>query len=101
MTTWDYRIIQEPEGDLAIREVFYDETNTIIGCTDTPIEPFGQTIDELRQCLADLQAALDRPILQLSDIPEPEPTPTKLSPDALSADDIRQQLGLDRVTSES
>ena len=94
MITWNYRVFQEPEGDFTIREVFYDEAGEITGCTANPVEPFGQTFAELKQCLQDFQAALELPILTLSDLPKSAEFSRSLSPESLSSEQVYQALGL-------
>jgi hypothetical protein len=47
MMTWNYRVFRENENDYVIREVFYGEDGTILGCTADAVEPFGQSLDEL------------------------------------------------------
>jgi hypothetical protein len=33
MMTWSYRVFREEDGGYAIREVFYAENGSILGCT--------------------------------------------------------------------
>jgi hypothetical protein len=47
MTTWNYRVFRGQKGEFVIREVFYDEVGAIIGCTADPVEPFGESLEEL------------------------------------------------------
>jgi hypothetical protein len=67
--TWNYRVFKEANGDLIIREVFYDQNGSILGCTENSVEPFGHSLEELSQDIQSLQAALSLPILTLDDIP--------------------------------
>ena len=67
--TWNYRVFLEANGDHIIREVFYDEDGSIIGCTENAVEPSGQSLDELTQDIEWFRQALDLPILTLADIP--------------------------------
>jgi len=95
MITWNYRVFQELAGDFVIREVFY-EKDQIIACTQNPVEPFGNTLEELRLCLQDFQQALNLPVLHLDDIPHTE-TKTdcyKSHENSLSAEDVYRELGL-------
>lgn len=95
MIIWDYRLFLEPDGNYIFREVFYDENDNIIACSQDGFEPYGETLDELRQCLDDLKAALHRPVLTLSDIPVPQQNSKKdLNLDTLSADAVRKKLDL-------
>lgn len=95
MITWNYRVFQEDDGDFVIREVFYEEDGSIIGCTANPVEPFGRTIEELAASLADFQAALALPVLTLNDMPQPAMVRPKLRRGrTLSSADVRAKLGL-------
>ncbi|MEZ4708191.1 MAG: hypothetical protein R3A44_13350 [Caldilineaceae bacterium] len=67
---WDYRVFHEKNGDYVIREVFYNEDDKILGCTEDAVEPFGQTLEELAEQIAWFQAALKMPVLTLADIPD-------------------------------
>ena len=69
--TWNHRVmrsVKDGETNFTIREVFYDrpfddEDPGIWGWTQDPIEPFGETLDELRTCLERMLACLDQPVL--------------------------------------
>jgi len=95
MMIWDYRVFLEPDGNYIFREVFYDEQDNIIACSLDAFEPYGETLEELQQCLADLKAALDRPVLTLADVPLPQHHLKKdLSSDTFSAEAVRRKLNL-------
>ena len=66
---WNYRVFQEPNGDYIIREVFYAEDGSIIGCTDDAIEPSGRSLTELARDIDSFKEALGLPVLSLEDIP--------------------------------
>ncbi len=65
--------------------------------TANPVEPFGQTFAELRQCLQDFQAAVELPILTPADLPQLAEFPRSLSPQSLSSEQVYQALGLNTV----
>ena len=74
--TWNYRIISHPPYGVAgnkgtrtyqIHEVYTDE-GKIIGFTEKGIEPFGESIDELRQDFANMHAAFTKPVLRVEDL---------------------------------
>lgn len=95
MITWNYRVFHEEDGDFIIREVFYDDDGTILGCTADAVEPFGQTFEALVTSIADLQAALTLPVLTLADIPQPSmERPTTPRGRTFSSAEVRAQLGL-------
>lgn len=95
MITWNYRVFREDSGDFVIREVFYAEDGSILGCTANAVEPFGRTLEELTTSIADFQAALTLPVLNLTDMPQTAiPSKRNSSGQTLSSAEIRTQLGL-------
>jgi hypothetical protein len=66
---WNYRVFQETNGDYIIREVFYAEDGSIIGCTDDAVEPSGRSLTELARDIECFRQALALPTLTLDDIP--------------------------------
>ena len=102
MMTWNYRVFREDDGDYVIREVFYAEDGSLVGCTADAVEPFGSTLEELAQSLEDFKAALSLPVLTLKDIPESSPKPKKQKTGkTLSHEQLRTQLGLADVPESS
>jgi hypothetical protein len=95
MITWNYRVFREDDGEYVIREVFYSEDGAILGCTANAIEPYGRTLEELAQTLADFQSALALPVLTVGDIPQPATVPErKRGSHSISSEQLRAQLGL-------
>jgi hypothetical protein len=95
MITWNYRVFREDDGEYIIREVFYAEDGAILGCTANAVEPYGRTLEELSQTLADFQSALALPVLTLEDIPQPAALPErKVGSRTISSEQLRKQLGL-------
>ena len=99
MMTWNYRVFRENEHEYVIREVFYADDGTILACTAEPVEPFGQSIEELARSIEDLKAALQLPVLTFDDIP-PSEAVEQLSErgSTVSQEDIRATLGLDAAS---
>ena len=73
--TWNYRIISHPPNGLGgnegirtyqIHEVYTDE-GKIIGFTEKGIEPFGESMDELRQDFEHMQMACTKPGRKVED----------------------------------
>ena len=98
MITWNYRVFREANGDYIIREVFYKEDGFIIGCTENPVEPWGQSLEELARDIASFKEALTLPVLTLADIPANE---TKLErkrdrSNNISHDQLMAELGLNQ-----
>jgi hypothetical protein len=102
MMTWNYRVFRETDGDYVIREVFYAEDGSIVGCTANAVEPFGSTLEELAQSIEDFRAALALPILTLEDIPKSSPTLAKQkNGKTTSHEQLRIQLGLNNAQERS
>lgn len=102
MMTWNYRVFREDDGDYIIREVFYAEDGSIIGCTADAVEPFGSTLEELAQSIEDFKAALALPVLTLKDIPESSPElEQRTNGKTIAHEQLRAQLGLDNTTDRS
>ena len=96
MITWNYRVFRDETGDYFIREVFYVDDGSVLGCTANAVEPLGRTIDELAYSIDEFKAALALPVLTLDDMPTPTTTSAdRLREPRLSAADVRRQLGLD------
>ena len=102
MMTWNYRVFREDDGEYVIREVFYGEDGAILGCTANAVEPFGSTLEELAQTLADFQSALALPVLTVDDIPQPSALPErKRGARTISSEQLRAQLGLNSTRDKS
>ncbi len=69
MMTWSYRVFREENGDYIIREVFYDENGSILGCTEDAVEAFGCSLEELARNIEWFKEALGLPVLTLADVP--------------------------------
>lgn len=66
---WNYRVFREQNGDYIIREVFYAEDGSLLGCTENAVEPWGQSLEELAKNIEWFKEALALPVLTLADIP--------------------------------
>ena len=64
---WNHRAMRtvHDNGEVAysIREVFYDDDGTIEGWTAEPMDPHGETLDELRADLVRMLACLGKPVM--------------------------------------
>lgn len=68
MSYWNHRVIQKnyPEEnytEYSIREVFYNDDNTIYAYTENPMRLHGESIESLRKYLEWCLKALDQPVL--------------------------------------
>jgi hypothetical protein len=81
---WNYRIVRKktvyPDSEdktervsytYAIHEAYYDKNGYVGAVTQDPIEPFGETVQELRHSWVMMAEAFGQPILDYDDIPEP------------------------------
>jgi hypothetical protein len=93
---WNYRVFKEENGDYIIREVFYGEDDSIVGCTENAVEPWGKSLEELTRNIEWFKEALELPILTLADIPTP-PEKSEQNCDRgenISHDRLMAELGL-------
>lgn len=95
MTTWNYRVFREENGDYVIREVFYDEEGCIVGCTEDTVEPFGRSLEELARDIEWFKEALEMPALTLADVPcESRRMRKEEKSDNISHEQLLTELGL-------
>lgn len=65
---WNYRIMTLDKGATwGIHEVYYDEDGKPNGYTENPQEPYGETLDELKNDLLYMLRAFEKPILTPED----------------------------------
>jgi hypothetical protein len=68
---WNYRVIHRQFvtcEHYAIYEVYYGDHGEIKSWTENPVEPCGETLEELREDLAHYQFALIEPVLEWEDL---------------------------------
>ena len=69
MTHWNYRIMRrkgyygDGEVHYGIYEVYYADDGSVDGWTDRPMEPNGQTLDEIEGDMIYMKMAFDHPVL--------------------------------------
>lgn len=70
--TWNYRVIKQEHPEetttYAIYEVYYDEQDNIQFITKNPVDPHGETIEELRGNLEYMLQALNKPVLNMNEL---------------------------------
>lgn len=67
---WNYRVIKRSiSGEVAygIYEVYYDDTDKPSACTESPVEPYGETVEELILVLDMMKSAAEKPTLNYDD----------------------------------
>jgi hypothetical protein len=95
MTTWDYRVFREANGDLTIREVFYSPDGELLGFSRDAVTVSAGSIDTLVQMMDDLKAALRLPILSLDDIPADLSPPMVGQQTTITHAELLAELGID------
>ena len=97
MITWEYRVFREDDGAYVIREVFYDDGGSVVGCTESAVEPMGESLKELAKDIDFFKGALKLPILTVADIPSrPRKTHNRDRSKNLTSEQVRAVLGLDK-----
>jgi hypothetical protein len=86
MSHWNHRVVKQigPDGSewYSIREVFYNDDDTIYAYTQKPVDIGGDTIEDIREYLNWCLNCLDTPILidgevEFIDYDEPQTKKTK------------------------
>ncbi len=77
MSCWNYRVIRKshPGTDAVsyqIHEVYYKEDGSINGWTEDPVEPHGETVEELREDIGHFRHAFRRPVLEEKEVDQKE-----------------------------
>jgi len=72
-TTWNYRVMMKKDKDTSIEEfaihtVFYNDGKPI-AYSDTPVSPYGYSLDDIAFDIDLLSKALDQPIFDIDDFP--------------------------------
>ena len=79
MSHWNYRVVRrkrtDPDGKVfegfAIHEAYYDDAGRVWAITENGSEPYGETLEEMREDFDGMAAALDAPALDYDAVPEP------------------------------
>lgn len=70
---WNYRVVrrQNPSGEttFSIHEAYYDEDGNVGTITTEPVQPQGETFEELKKDLEWYYQAFNRPVLEYSQFP--------------------------------
>jgi len=72
MSYWNYRVIRKRHLDsdnisYQVYEVYYDDKGKVESWTENPVEPYGETAEELREDIRYFLQAFRRPILELKE----------------------------------
>ena len=69
--SWDYRVVIKRSTSMehyGIHEVYYNEEGGTDYCTDTPCDPYGETLEELKENVLQMMGAFLEPIIEYDDI---------------------------------
>ena len=64
--TWNYRVVHRRCGDtdtFTIHEVFYNGAGEITAMTEDPVEPMGESLQELKDDVELMLTALNHPVV--------------------------------------
>lgn len=65
---WTYRVFRDSQGRYSIREVFYEQDNTIVNYSKNPVVLMGASLEELMQLVQWFKEAFDLPVLSLEEV---------------------------------
>lgn len=72
--SWNYRILVKRDDSnnphYGIHEVYYDDNDLPHTCTEVPCDPYGETVEELKDNMIQMMEALLTPTLEYDDIGE-------------------------------
>lgn len=86
------------ERSTIVREVFYAEDGSILGCTENEVSPNGRSLHELTADIEAFASVVHKPVLTLNDIPRVEKKLQRNREDKnnLSHEQVLAELGLSR-----
>jgi hypothetical protein len=67
--SWNYRVLEHANG-FGIYEVYYDNDGdgSICNISSIPMEPYGETVEELKRDMDAMNAAFDKPVLNFVEV---------------------------------
>ena len=66
--TWNYRVFKNKHGQFQIHEVYYDKKGKIKAWSAEPVEPYGESTEELTGDLTYMLAAVEKEIIIEEDL---------------------------------
>ena len=70
--SWNYRVLKHKDNDevpyYQVHEVFYNEDDSIMACSEHSCTPFGETVEELKADFELMAGAFERPVLPYEEI---------------------------------
>ncbi len=76
MSHWNHRVVKqtiEGEDFFSIREVFYNDDETVYAYTENPTGVCGESIDDIREQISQILKSLDSPVLVDGEVEFVEP----------------------------
>lgn len=68
VTIWNHRVVhrvfENGIDEYSIREVYYNDDGSIYGFTESPIQVYGDTLEELKETLQYLMNCVSFPVLE-------------------------------------
>ncbi len=69
MSHWNHRVVKRHDKKakittFQIHEIYYNDNNEIEGWTESPVEPMGESMAELKKDLQHFFEALEKPVLE-------------------------------------
>ena len=70
--SWDYRVVITRDDSnnehYGVHEVYYNDNGNIRDCTQTSCEPYGETLEELKDNILQMRAAFLEPVIEYDDV---------------------------------
>jgi hypothetical protein len=99
---WTYRVFRDQTGRYSVREVFYEDDETLISYSKAPALPIGESSEEVLQLITWFKEAFDLPILSTEVVDaEIAARPEKPKPEQrsyLSLEELRAELSIETDT---
>lgn len=70
---WEYRVVDhtnDKEIWFSIHEIYYYSDGSIMGWIKSPADACGETLDEVRASIEDMETALSKPIYKVGELPK-------------------------------
>ena len=70
MSHWNHRVVRHSpeEGDIyyGIHEVYYDDEGNVLFLTESPVEVWGEDVDDLIKGYTNMSKAFDKPVIDFN-----------------------------------
>jgi hypothetical protein len=89
---------QRGDWTYGIHEAYYDKNGKVLAVTEDPVEPHGETVQEMRRSWCMMAEAFGQPILDFDCIPEPGYDPED---PLVRTSDLRKEMEAELESAES